>query len=140
MGPNSAMRKCNSMEEASQASGIIVGMTRNGTENSEWFATCPLPCKKTTYDLNVKDFHANSWTDPFNKTGLINVSSVTLLSLFYETLSTEEMVETLMYDVGSFLAAAGGNLGLFLGFSCLSMTVSFIQFCKNRFYRKNRCG
>ena len=140
MGPNTEMIKCNSREEASQASRKILGMTLAETDNAELIATCPLPCKQTTYDLNVKAFHANSWLDPNNTTGMVNVTSVTLLNVFYETLSTEEKVETLMYDVSSFLAAAGGNLGLFLGFSCLSMTVSFIQFCKNRFFRRNRRG
>jgi hypothetical protein len=43
------------------------------------------------------------------------------------SLIVEERVETLVYDVGSFLAAAGGNLGLFLGFSCLSVFLYIIK-------------
>jgi hypothetical protein len=31
--------------------------------------------------------------------------------LFYETLTVEQHIETLIYDVGAFLASAGGNLG-----------------------------
>ena len=41
--------------------------------------------------------------------------------IFYSTLNVEELVETLVYDTGNFLAAAGGNLGLMLGVSCLSI-------------------
>jgi hypothetical protein len=33
----------------------------------------------------------------------------------------QKQVEVLVYDFGGFIAAAGGNLGLCLGFSCLSI-------------------
>jgi len=48
-----------------------------------------------------------------------------------------------IYDIGSFLAAAGGNLGLFLGFSCLTMLLNLYQFCKSfvfkQFQRQTLC-
>ena len=50
------------------------------------------------------------------------------LILVYETLSVEEHFETLVFDIGSLLAAAGGNLGLFLGFSCLSLLISCLDY------------
>jgi hypothetical protein len=40
--------------------------------------------------------------------------------LAYETLHVEKRIEILLVDVESFIAATGGNLGLFLGFSCFS--------------------
>jgi hypothetical protein len=42
----------------------------------------------------------------------------------------EEQVETLIYDAGGFLAAAGGNLGLFVGFSCLSVIFSILDWIR----------
>ena len=39
----------------------------------------------------------------------------------------EEQIETLLYDFGGFIAAAGGNLGLFLGLSCLSMVFALVD-------------
>jgi hypothetical protein len=48
--------------------------------------------------------------------------------LTYATLSVEEQTETLVFDIGSLLAAAGGNLGLFLGFSCLSLLFSCFDY------------
>jgi hypothetical protein len=48
--------------------------------------------------------------------------------LTYATLSVEEQTETLVFDIGSLLAAAGGNLGLFLGFSCLSLLFSLLDY------------
>jgi hypothetical protein len=44
------------------------------------------------------------------------------------SLSVEEHFETLVFDGGSLLAAAGGNLGLFLGFSCLSLIFSALYY------------
>jgi hypothetical protein len=50
------------------------------------------------------------------------------LVLAYDTFSVEEHFETLVFDIGSLLAAAGGNLGLFLGFSCLSLLLSCLDY------------
>jgi len=52
--------------------------------------------------------------------------NVFLLFYFYTTLTVEEKIETLLYDFGGLMAAAGGNLGLCLGFSCLSILFSII--------------
>ena len=40
----------------------------------------------------------------------------------------EKEEETLVYDSGNFFAAVGGNLGLLLGFSCLSIIYAGIDF------------
>ena len=55
------------------------------------------------------------------------------LSLGYSSLDVEARTETLVYDVGNFLAAAGGNLGLFFGFICLSCIWSFISITEQYF-------
>ena len=74
--------------------------------------------------------------DPSNIT-VVNISeSNIIINLSYETLSIEEEEESIVYDVGNFLAAAGGNLGLFLGFSCFSVIISFfkiVKSCRTRF-------
>jgi hypothetical protein len=49
------------------------------------------------------------------------------LGLAFSSLDVESRVETLVYDTGSMLAAAGGYLGLFLGFSCLTCLTSFVD-------------
>jgi hypothetical protein len=51
-----------------------------------------------------------------------------LLDLSYETYSVEEQFEKFVFDIGSLLVAAGGNLGLFLGFSCLSIVFSVLEY------------
>ena len=56
-----------------------------------------------------------------------------MVQSFYSTLDVEERIETLVYDAGNFLAAAGGNLGLLLGFSCLSTVFGFINIIQEYF-------
>jgi hypothetical protein len=50
----------------------------------------------------------------------------------YDTFNIEEHIESLVYDASSFLVSVGGNLGLFLGVSCLSVLLALINFFSNR--------
>ncbi len=52
---------------------------------------------------------------------ILEMENLFALYYFYDTLRVEEKIETLTFDLGGVLAAAGGNLGLCLGFSCLSI-------------------
>ena len=54
-----------------------------------------------------------------------------LLSIDYETLAVHENIETLVVDIPNFLSQIGGNLGLFLGVSCLSFVTGIIQVSKH---------
>ena len=46
------------------------------------------------------------------------------------TLQVEERVVTLVYDIENLLPSFGGNLGLFLGFSCLSLMLVMLDLSK----------
>jgi len=48
------------------------------------------------------------------------------------SLFVEERIESYIYDLGNFLAAAGGHLGLSLGFSCLSALLTFVRYLRGR--------
>ena len=52
------------------------------------------------------------------------------LFIIFNTCTVERRVETLVYDFPTFLAAAGGNLGLCLGCSCLSMLFGITKIIK----------
>jgi hypothetical protein len=99
-----------------------------GVETETWLTDCPLPCSQTLFDVSLHQYHINNWPRPVvSKSG----ESAVLFSLRYEWLNVQEEVETLMYDTTNFLAQAGGNLGLFLGFSCLSLLLSLIRSIEN---------
>ena len=54
------------------------------------------------------------------------------LYLYYDSLETEVKTESLIMDFPNLVAAIGGNLGLFLGFSCLSIFIVTIDFIKEK--------
>ena len=58
------------------------------------------------------------------------ISDYVGIQLSYETLIVEEHVQSYVYDFTNFVSSAGGNLGLFLGFSCLSTIFGLISFAK----------
>ena len=98
--------------------------------NNNWISTCPNPCQQTSYKANIRYFHKNSFYNPSGSIGKNFLDSYVKVSLGYETLLTEEHSESLVYDATNFLAAAGGNLGLFLGFSCLSVFFGILEYFK----------
>jgi len=55
------------------------------------------------------------------------------LYVYFSTLNVEQQIESFDYDFASFLAAAGGNLGLFLGFSCLSVLFAVVNYVSKMF-------
>ena len=85
-----------------------------------------MPCKRTSFDINLNLYHKNSVIDPFDEFHY-NSRDIFMLRFYYDSINVEERVVTLVYDLSSFLAAAGGNIGLALGFSCLSLLLSSIR-------------
>jgi hypothetical protein len=89
---------------------------------------CTIPCTQTSYDLNLSPYHKNTYLDKAIRPG-----NDLYLSVSYKSSLVEEIVETYVYDLGSFLAQAGGHLGLCLGFSCLSVIVGLVNYLKMKF-------
>ena len=85
---------------------------------------CLIPCNTISYSFNLLYYHENGIMDDF----LVTEKGSFVLYLYYDTLMSEERSETLLYDVPGFLAAAGGNLGLMLGFSCLTVLFSILNY------------
>jgi len=102
------------------------------TNREKWSLACPPPCTQKSYSVNLKKYHTNSWIEFDAKQPGKDVSKyIAALTMSYETFVVEEQVETLVYDAGNFLAAVGGNLGLFLGFSCLTMLLGILKVVKS---------
>ena len=61
----------------------------------------------------------------------VDRSKIFYFGIVWDSLLIEEEEEVLLYDEMNFLAAAGGNLGLLLGFSCFGLTEIMITYLKN---------
>ena len=123
LGKNPPFKACSDVDSASNTQNQYMQIVYN-QEKLNWIFACPVPCKQIGYAAHPTYFHRSS---------LLNLreddfKSLVLLTIRYETLAIEENVESLVYDVANFLAAVGGNLGLFLGFSCLSVFLSLLNF------------
>ena len=56
-----------------------------------------------------------------------------IIWVFYSSLYVEEKIETYVFDFDSAIVAVGGSLGLFLGWSCNSLILDFIEILYYRF-------
>ena len=117
--------KCNNFSSAAETFDKMIDITLSFTQNTGQLG-CPLPCNELEYSISHKSFHVNSCIDPFKRMKF-DFEKNYLLSFAYEYLEVEEKVESYVYDLGAFLAIVGGNLGLALGFSCLSMLLSLLK-------------
>jgi hypothetical protein len=106
------MKVCESTKQAKEVSDEIVH-GKMLTSHS-----CHLPCQRTSYSFKGAYGHANSASK------YLNDSSEIFVVYIYESSGvSEEKVETFVYDFFGLVSAIGGNMGLFLGFSCLSIAL-----------------
>jgi len=124
------LKECNSVSDAYKTFYFFAYFFQNITKKLTELG-CPLPCKQTTYKTNLQYYHANKWVDPNNT--VPRPKDYLYLAVYYDTLLVDEGIEAYVYDLGIILAQAGGNLGLCLGFSCLSALLAFIQFFKQKY-------
>ena len=99
---------------------------------------CIPPCNTTAYGKAIRYYHENYDSQWPEKSSDANKSFV--LYYFFDSLLLEERIETVVFDLDDFFSSAGGNLGLFLGFSCLSVLFSFISGIKyaSKFFKVSR--
>ena len=86
---------------------------------------CPVPCKQKSVKYDLEYFSKNTYFEPDEKKYVDN--DIFQLIVSFKTMNIEAKKETYVYDNVNFLTAAGGNLGLFMGFSCLSIIFSLID-------------
>ena len=104
-----------------------------------WRHACPVPCKQQSYIVEVKRFQQNhhaGYDDTYSQDFLANGA---ILELLYDSYTIREEVETLVYDSGNFWVSVGGNLGLFLGFSCLSVLLGIFNYFAEFSFKNNQC-
>ena len=79
-----------------------------------------------TYKVAINYYHKNNWFYDFIVPP--EIGNDFALYVYFSTLNVEQQIENFDYDFASFLAAVGGNLGLFLGFSCLSVLFEIVDY------------
>ena len=125
------LKECCNQHDGAEASkkyqAIILGLYHNSS-----LYGCKHPCERNTYTANINTYHFNSiiW-DGFPPS--LADESYYHLFFYYKSDIVQKQVEVLVYDFGGFIAAAGGNLGLCLGFSCLSILFTITHWTKTVF-------
>ena len=114
----SALKECNDLASASHSFDKFLPVKYNFAKNV-LHTGCARSCSETGYKAEALYFHRNSWIETSDLDTLQDDGYQ--FSLAYQTLQLEETVVTLAFDLENFLTSVGGNLGLFLGLSCLSM-------------------
>ena len=89
---------------------------------------CIPPCKQTGFTPTLRYFHSNSWLT--NLLSNADKKSFIIISLKFESFTINEEIENYLYDTASFMTAIGGNLGLFVGLSLLSLLLGAIRLAK----------
>lgn len=127
---NSSIPECTNLEDAYKMYWTFNDLLMSFMPNP-WRYGCPLPCRQSFYEARIKYFHNNNaiLREAHKNLSEGHFTFYPYMSIFL----TEEKIESLEYDLTNLLVAAGGNLGLFLGFSCLSVLFGLIEWIRGRF-------
>jgi len=122
------LKECSNQHEGAEASkkyqAIILGLYHDSS-----LYGCKQPCERNTYTANINTYHFNSiiW-DGFPPS--LADESYYHLFFYYKSDIVQKQVEVWFMILA---AAAGGNLGLCLGFSCLSILFTITHWTKTVF-------
>jgi hypothetical protein len=119
--------ECTNLSEATEANKKIQAIYFGFAEDTESFG-CKVLCERITYSMEVNTIHINSLL--FDGEPEPKNTSYYHLFYYFKTYVIKKQFEVLVYDLGGFLAAAGGNLGLCLGFSFLSILFTITHWTK----------
>lgn len=119
---DSDIPKCDSFERGRETYNSIKSISSFtlGLPN----LNCDIPCTHKSFNVQIKFVHKNAYIDVDGSTAPY-VNTTVALAIHYNSLLVEERSEAYIYDFESLMTSIGGNLGLFLGFSCFS-TIMFV--------------
>ena len=121
------LKECSDKQSAAQMFQKYLDI-RNDFQANKTLYGCPSACTTILFDVNTFFYHSNTLIETKEVPEL--PSGTFQFSFSYSSLQVEEKVVTLVYDLESVLASIGGNLGLFLGFSCLSLMLLLLKYTK----------
>ncbi|KAI8510603.1 Amiloride-sensitive sodium channel [Branchiostoma belcheri] len=115
--------------QLTQCVKTVVGKLADGRYPCE----CPTPCVANTFPTTVSyaawpsTSAQDYYTNLFNHTAEYLQRNFVVMDLYYAQLNYQEVIQTRQYTVGSFLGDFGGQLGLFLGASVITIA-EFIEY------------
>jgi hypothetical protein len=89
----------------------------------------PVPCNITRYRLLIERFNymaSSMYRQSFNASEESGRAQ-RLLNVYYSTVDVTTYVNTKIMTFNAFISTVGGNLGLFVGFSCTSVFFAIID-------------
>jgi hypothetical protein len=90
----------------------------------------PVPCNRTTYKLRVEQVNYRSCS--VSPSGNDENKLLRGIYVYYSTLDVTTYVNAKMMSFNTFISTVGGNLGLFVGFSCSSVFFGIIDWVAKR--------
>jgi len=93
---------------------------------------CPFPCELTFYKLTVDYNHKNA-IEMFK--GVQSNANDYSIFIQYSSTNVEKVEEKLLVSTSALLGSIGGNMGLLLGVSCLSVCLEVLNLIRKNFYR-----
>ena len=91
-------------------------------------------CKKATYNVGIQSFDRQSFINIENK----DKDDQRAILIYYSTTTIKVSTTSKLISLSSFISSIGGNLGLFVGFSFLSVFFLIYKFLSRVLYRRKK--
>ena len=119
---NVTIKECSNQTQAEEIFWIFYNIFGDLVDDPNGMS-CPNSCQQTRFKPVLNYLHKNVIYHLLSD----YKDNLFVLTFFFESLIVEQRIESLEYDIWSFLSAAGGNLSLMLGFSVLSLIFAFLD-------------
>ena len=128
------LRRCSTTDEINEVEILASDQFPRFTQTPRELG-CLLPCHKTDYHTRWNHFPPAPST---NTHALANGSTREIMNMYvyYDTLTVEHQKEVLLYDAPAFLSSMGGTIGLYLGFSVLSVLIWIVNAVEEKYKKK----
>ena len=91
-------------------------------------------CKKATYNVGIQSFDRKSFINIENN----DKDNSRAILIYYSTAAIKVSTTSSLISLSSFISSIGGNLGLFVGFSFLSVFLLIYKFISRALYRRKK--
>ena len=116
----SYLNDCDTKEDALEVEGLIYRVAQENLDKD----VCGKICQRVKFHHNLALYSQNVLSKEIKQYG----EGYFIIWSYYSSLNVREKVETYLFDFDAVVVAIGGNLGLFLGFSLLSIIETIAKY------------